>query len=209
MQCFPCWKYIYSCKDIRIHLVVCDLWPLPNFRLVSPHLIKVQGCTDDYEIFRCQSFALTLDYWIRIPMMKARNGYKIIHEIRKRRNSYSRKGFLKLYVYWLPAPILTRAKARENRNFIKILSTLWISQQILCMRWPFAFAVHTLCVLHSTKAKDCLLTSPLDFQDQKDGDRKRVTLSGNQMAITPSRSADRLSTILVPSTLCICCHTGL
>ena len=60
------------------------------------------------------------------------------------------------------------------------------------MRWPFAFVVHTLYVLYSTTADECLLTSPLEFQDQKDGDRKLVTLSGNQLSITPIGSADRL-----------------
>ena len=61
------------------------------------------------------------------------------------------------------------------------------------MRWPFVFAIHTLCVVDSTTAKDCLLNSPLEFQDQKDGDRKLVTLSGTQLTITPIGSADRLS----------------
>ena len=60
------------------------------------------------------------------------------------------------------------------------------------MRWPFVFAVHALCVLYSTMAEDCLLNSPLEFHDLKDGDRKQVTLSGNQLTITPIGSADRL-----------------
>ena len=63
-----------------------------------------------------------------------------------------------------------------------------------CMRWEFAVAIHTLCILRCTTANGCLPSSPLKFQDQHDDDRKLVTLSGNQLTITPFSSTDRFST---------------
>ena len=66
------------------------------------------------------------------------------------------------------------------------------------MRWPLVFAIQTLFVFvaRMTKANACFLSSPVVFQDQHDGDRKLVTLSGNQLTITPSGSTDRFFKML-------------
>ena len=62
-------------------------------------------------------------------------------------------------------------------------------------RWPLVFVTQTLFVARITKANTCLLSSPVVFQDQGDGDRKMVTLSGNQLTITgtPFGSTDRFA----------------
>ena len=68
------------------------------------------------------------------------------------------------------------------------------------MHWAFLVAIHTLCIDYSSTTKTCLPRFPLEFQDQKDGDRKMVTLSGKygtELTITPVGSGDRLSTILI------------
>ena len=69
---------------------------------------------------------------------------------------------------------------------------------LLDMRWPLVFAIQTLFVFvaRMTKANTCFLSSPVVFQDQHDGDRKLVTLSGNQLTITPSGSTDRFFKML-------------
>ena len=56
---------------------------------------------------------------------------------------------------------------------------------------PFAFAINTLCLVHSITAEGCLPNTAIKFQDQHNGDRKQVTLSGNNMTIKPMEKKKR------------------
>ena len=77
------------------------------------------------------------------------------------------------------------------------------------MRQPLlvVFAIHILCIIHSIAAKYCLPSSTFEYQDQLDGDRKKVTVSGNQLVITPSGSTERLSIQLITLRLRDDCRT--
>ena len=53
------------------------------------------------------------------------------------------------------------------------------------------------CDLPDSINQGCLASTPHVFEDQHDGDRKMVTLSGNKLSITPIGSAERYFMILL------------
>lgn len=65
------------------------------------------------------------------------------------------------------------------------------------MRWPVACALYMLCLVHSIAARKCLPNTALKFQDQHHGDSKQVTLSGDELTITPYEHTDRLFMISI------------
>ena len=63
-------------------------------------------------------------------------------------------------------------------------------------KYPAAFKrAKAFCRSHGALGKTpqaCLPSTPLIFEDQRDGDRKLVTLSGNKLSITSFAGKDRL-----------------
>ena len=71
-----------------------------------------------------------------------------------------------------------------------------VSQLMVCNgKYPEDFkkakAFCQTCAAAGNITRPCLPSTPLLFQDQQDGDRKLVKLSGNKLSITPIGTADR------------------
>ena len=91
-----------------------------------------------------------------------------------------------------------KKKACENLDKMQLkIGPAGVTHLMQCAgAYPVAFKrAKAFCrtdAASDSTAQVCLPSTPLVFQDQHDGDRKLVTLTGNRLSITSFGSTDRL-----------------